>query len=90
MVAHYSEFALREKGGFDFLGYHFERGHRWPRPKSLDQFRETIRQKTGGLRPGSRKATAGQVGWERRGDSILNLMVGWTCKAFACKKSRVP
>ena len=26
----------REKGGFDFLGYHFERGHRWPRQKSLD------------------------------------------------------
>lgn len=20
-----------QKGGFDFLGYHFERGYRWPR-----------------------------------------------------------
>jgi RNA-directed DNA polymerase len=35
-----------QKGGFDFLGYHFERGHRWPRQKSIDKFRETIREKT--------------------------------------------
>jgi RNA-directed DNA polymerase len=35
-----------QKGGFGFLGYHFERGHRWPRQKSLDKFRETIREKT--------------------------------------------
>jgi RNA-directed DNA polymerase len=42
-----------QKGGFDFLGYHFERGHRWPRKKSLEKFRETIRAKTGRLRPGS-------------------------------------
>jgi RNA-directed DNA polymerase len=35
-----------QRGGFDFLGYHFERGHRWPRDKSRAKFRETIRQKT--------------------------------------------
>jgi RNA-directed DNA polymerase len=35
-----------QRGGFDFLGYHFERGHRWPRQKSMDKFRESIRQKT--------------------------------------------
>jgi len=35
-----------QKGGFEFLGYHFERGHRWPRQKSIDKFRETIREKT--------------------------------------------
>ena len=35
-----------QKGGFDFLGYHFERGHRWPREKSLRKFRDTIRAKT--------------------------------------------
>jgi RNA-directed DNA polymerase len=35
-----------DKGGFDFLGYHFERGMKWPREKSLDKFRETIRGKT--------------------------------------------
>ena len=42
-----------QRGGFDFLGYHFERGLRWPRQKSLDKFREAIRDKTGRLSPGS-------------------------------------
>jgi len=35
-----------EAGGFDFLGYHFERGYRWPRKKSLDKFKEALRAKT--------------------------------------------
>jgi len=34
------------KGGFDFLGYHFERGLRWPRRKSDRKLRDTIRAKT--------------------------------------------
>jgi RNA-directed DNA polymerase len=34
------------KGGFDFLGYHFERNMRWPRKKSLNKFKDTIRAKT--------------------------------------------
>jgi RNA-directed DNA polymerase len=33
-------------GGFDFLGYHFERGHRWPREKSLKRFKDTLRRHT--------------------------------------------
>jgi RNA-directed DNA polymerase len=33
-------------GGFDFLGYHFERGYKWPRKKSLKKFKDTIRGKT--------------------------------------------
>ena len=41
-----------ERGGFDFLGYHFERGYKWPRQKSLDKFKEAIRNKTPKLRPG--------------------------------------
>ncbi len=32
--------------GFDFLGYHFERGKRWPRDKSLMKFKDAIRAKT--------------------------------------------
>ena len=32
--------------GFDFLGYHFEKGTRWPRKKSLKKFKDTIRRKT--------------------------------------------
>jgi RNA-directed DNA polymerase len=42
-----------QRGGFDFLGYHFERGYRWPRQKSLDKFREAIRAKTRRTRSGS-------------------------------------
>lgn len=35
-----------QRGGFDFLGYHFERGMKWPRKKSLDKFKDAIRAKT--------------------------------------------
>ncbi len=35
-----------QKGGFDFLGYHFERGRRWPRKKSMEKLKEGIRQLT--------------------------------------------
>jgi RNA-directed DNA polymerase len=35
-----------QRGGFDFLGYHFERGMKWPRKKSLGKFKDTIRNKT--------------------------------------------
>jgi len=35
-----------QPGGFDFLGYHFENGMRWPRKGSLQKFKETIRAKT--------------------------------------------
>jgi RNA-directed DNA polymerase len=35
-----------QPGGFDFLGYHFERGQKWPREKSRRKFRDTIRVKT--------------------------------------------
>lgn len=33
--------------GFDFLGYHFECGTRWPRKKSLRKLKDSIREKTG-------------------------------------------
>lgn len=36
----------REAGGFDFLGYHFERGYRWPRRKSLNKLKDRLRAKT--------------------------------------------
>lgn len=35
-----------QPGGFDFLGYHFERGKKWPRSKSLKKFRDNVRQRT--------------------------------------------
>jgi len=35
-----------QRGGFDFLGYHFERGYRWPSKKSLRKLQDKIRVKT--------------------------------------------
>ena len=37
---------VRQRGGFDFLGYHFARGYRWPRRKSVAKLRARIRQHT--------------------------------------------
>jgi RNA-directed DNA polymerase len=37
--------ALHE--GFDFLGYRFERGKRWPRDKSVKKLKDALRAKTG-------------------------------------------
>ena len=34
-----------QKESFDFLGYRFDRGRRWPREKSRKKFRDTIRDK---------------------------------------------
>lgn len=36
----------RERGGFEFLGWHFERGWKWPREKSQRKLKEAIRSKT--------------------------------------------
>ncbi len=38
--------ARQKQAGFDFLGYHFEQGLRWPRKKSLKKMKDTIRVKT--------------------------------------------
>jgi RNA-directed DNA polymerase len=35
-----------QAGGFDFLGYHFERGYRWPRTKSAAKLKATLRAQT--------------------------------------------
>jgi RNA-directed DNA polymerase len=32
--------------GFEFLGYHFERGYVWPRKKSIDKLKDSIRLQT--------------------------------------------
>jgi RNA-directed DNA polymerase len=37
---------LGQPGGFDFLGYHFERGYRWPRRKAMDRFKGKVRELT--------------------------------------------
>jgi RNA-directed DNA polymerase len=35
-----------QRGGLDFLGYHFERGMKWPRQKSLRKLKDALRRKT--------------------------------------------
>jgi len=35
-----------QPGGFDFLGWHFENGCKWPREKSVKRFKETLREAT--------------------------------------------
>jgi RNA-directed DNA polymerase len=35
-----------QKGGFDFLGYHFERGYQWPRAKSAQKLKDRVRELT--------------------------------------------
>lgn len=35
-----------QPGGFDFLGYHFERGYRWPRRKAMDRLKSKVRTMT--------------------------------------------
>jgi RNA-directed DNA polymerase len=37
---------MREPGGFDFLGYHFEAGQKWPRAKSLTKLKNNVRALT--------------------------------------------
>jgi len=39
----------RGPGGFDFLGYHFERGMKWPRKQSLEKLPGRVRGKTARL-----------------------------------------
>jgi RNA-directed DNA polymerase len=74
-----------QKGGFDFLGYHFERGYRWPRQKSQEKFKEVIRQKTGRLRPDSMQTIVTDVNRTTRGwmayfkHSIANIFPSLDC-----------
>lgn len=32
-----------QKGGFDFLGYHFERGYKWPTKKAIQKLKDRLR-----------------------------------------------
>jgi RNA-directed DNA polymerase len=57
-----------EKGGFDFLGYHFERGYRWPSKKSLRKLKDKIRVKT--------KRTSG-VSLQRTVSDLRPILRGW-------------
>lgn len=55
-------------GGFDFPGYHFERGTRRPRSKSLQKLKDTIRRKTKRTRGQSLSAIISEVN---------RTLIGW-------------
>ena len=63
--------ASQQGGGFDFLGYHFERGHRWPREKSLKKFKDTLRRPT---RPTRRNQGRS---WEEIVGGVNRSLRGW-------------
>jgi len=56
-----------QPGGFDFLGYHFERGRRWPSKKSLKKHKDAIRQQTRRTSGQSLLAIVKSVNQVRRG-----------------------
>ena len=56
-----------KEGGFDFLGYHFERGMKWPRKKSMDKMKATIRHKTRRTSGESMKCIIGELNASLRG-----------------------
>ena len=56
-----------QPGGFDFLGYHFERGLKWPRQKSLLKLKDRVRAKTSRLEGRSLSEIIGDVNRTLRG-----------------------
>lgn len=54
-------------GGFDFLGYHFERGMKWPRKKSLRKLQDRVREKTSRLDGRSLKEIVTELNRSLRG-----------------------
>jgi RNA-directed DNA polymerase len=57
----------KKGGGFEFLGYRFERGRRHVRKKSLDKLKETIREKTRRTRGQSLKVVVADLNRTLRG-----------------------
>lgn len=57
-----------QRGGFDFLGYHFERGYRWPRRKSVAKLKATIRSKTRRTHGSSLRTTI---------ETVNQTLTGW-------------
>lgn len=67
-----------QRGGFDFLGYHFERGYKWPRKKSLQKFKNTIRDKTKRTNGQSLQAIIANVNRSAQGWFVYFKHSHWT------------
>jgi RNA-directed DNA polymerase len=57
-----------ETGGFEFLGYHFTHGQKWPRKKSMQKLKHTLRAKT--------KRTSG-ISLNLIIENVNRTMTGW-------------
>jgi len=55
-------------GGFDFLGYHFDRNYKWPRKKSIKKLKDRIRAKTRRANGNSLKAITADIN---------RTLIGW-------------
>lgn len=75
-----------QPGGFDFLGYHFERGKRWPSKKSLAKYKAKIRwhtRRTNGvsLQEIIRRVNSASRGWfeyfKHSRKTTFKLLDGW-------------
>jgi len=68
-----------QQGGFEFLGWHYERGLKWPREKSQQKLKATLRPKTRRTNGQSLKQIIGSVnrtlrGWKHYFDQgVLNV-----------------
>jgi RNA-directed DNA polymerase len=58
---------MNQPGGFDFLGYHFERDKRWPRRKAMDRLKEKVRERTPRTSGVSMETTINQLNETLRG-----------------------
>jgi RNA-directed DNA polymerase len=76
---------MQQPGGFDFLGYHFERGYRWPRAKSLKHLKDAVRQKTRRTNGQSlvviiadvNRTTQGWFGYFKHSHGSFKALDGW-------------
>ena len=64
-----------QEGEFEFLGYRFERGRKWPRKKSLERLKDTIRKHT--------PRNSGES-MERISQTINPVLKGWGRYFYRC------
>jgi RNA-directed DNA polymerase len=70
---------MAEPGGFDFLGYHFERGGgRWPREKSARSIRQKLRRLT--------RRTNGESLRDLIADTLNPVLRGWGGYFWRCNR----
>jgi RNA-directed DNA polymerase len=76
---------MQQPGGFDFLGYHFERDHRWPRRKRLTKLKDAVRQNTGRtsgqslavILANGNRALVGWFGYFKHSHGTFNSLDSW-------------